>query len=78
MAEPKSLVPWFLYTFYGNLVLLILMTLWDWRKGRLMRQFVIGSAALTIAFVVASVLYFWAPWQGLTYGWVEAWARMMS
>ena len=78
MAEPKTLVPWFVYMFYGNFLLLGLMMLWDWRQGRLMRQFVVGSAGLTVAYVVASLLYFWEPWKALTLGWVEGWARLMG
>ncbi|ABF42579.1 hypothetical protein Acid345_3578 [Candidatus Koribacter versatilis Ellin345] len=76
--EPKSAVPWFFFYFYGNVVLLLLMALWDWRQGRLMRQFVIGAVGLTTALLVASVLFFWPPWTATARGWVEAWARVMG
>lgn len=75
-AEPTSVLPWFLWMFYGNILLIVLMAWWDWRQGRLMRQFVVGASALLGALFVASALYFWAPWKALTLGWVEAWARM--
>lgn len=77
MKEPTSVLPWFVYMFYGNVALIILMAVWDWRNGRLMRQFVLGSTALVIALGAASILYFWQPWKDLTLIWVQAWARVM-
>jgi hypothetical protein len=38
----------------------------------------VGASALIVAEYVASVLYFWKPWQTLTLGWVAAWARHFS
>lgn len=78
MQEPRSVIPWFVYTFYGNMALLLMMALWDWRQKRLMRQFVIGATGLAAALIGASVLYFWGPWRTLTLGWVQAWSRMMG
>ncbi len=77
-AEPQSVVPWFFYTFYGNLLLIVLMAAWDWGRGRLMRSFVVGASGLLAAEVVATCLYFWGPWHALTLGWVESWARHFS
>jgi len=77
-AEPPSVVPWFIWTFYGNVLLIVLMAAWDWGRGRLMRSFVVGAAALLAAEYVATCLYFWGPWQALTLGWVQAWAKHFS
>lgn len=77
-AEPHSAIVWFFYVFYGNVLLIVLMAAWDWWRGRLMRSFVVGASALIVAEYVASVLYFWKPWQTLTLGWVAAWARHFS
>jgi hypothetical protein len=74
---PKSAFPWFLWVFYGDLLLIALIAIWDWRRGRLMRQFVFGATGLIAAFYIAALLYFWPPWQALTTGWVQAWARAM-
>lgn len=74
-AEPTSIVTWFFTMFYGNLLLIGLMTAWDLWRGRLMRSFVIGAAALVASEFVTSFLYFWGPWKTLTTGLVEAWAR---
>jgi hypothetical protein len=74
-TEPTSITVWFFYTFYGNVLLIVLMAAWDWARGRLIRSFVIGAAATLAAEVAATVLYFWGPWKALTLGWVQAWAR---
>lgn len=75
MPEPTSVVPWFIYTFYGNVIVIVAMAAWDWWRGRMMRQFVIGASASMVAMYVASLLYFWPPWKALTQGWVESWAQ---
>jgi hypothetical protein len=74
-AEPHSVTIWFLYAFYGNALLIVLMTAWDWYRARLIRSFLVGAVGLLAAEYVASALYFWKPWQQLTLGWVTAWAK---
>jgi hypothetical protein len=74
-TEPTSVLPWFIYTFYGNLLVIALMLGWDWWHGRLVRSSVLGSAALVAALYVASLMYFWEPWKALTLEWVKAWAK---
>lgn len=76
LPEPLDVVPWFLGVFYGNALLIALMAAWDWWKGRLMRSFVVGSAALLAAEFAASLLYFWGPWKALTMSAVVAWAKL--
>jgi hypothetical protein len=66
---------WFVWVFYGNVLLVALMLAWDWWRGRVMKQMVIGGIALVASECAATVLYFWGPWQVLTLGWVETWAR---
>ena len=73
--EPHSVVAWFFYAFYGNVLLIVLMAAWDWYRGRLIRSFVIGAVGLLAAEYVAALLYFWKPWQQLTLGWVAVWAK---
>lgn len=75
VSGPRTTFSWFLWTFYGNFALLIGMTLWDWWRGRLMRQWVLGSTGVVVAYLAAWFLYFWPPWRELTTHWVEAWAR---
>lgn len=76
--EPSSLAVWFFYTFYGNVLLVGLMTAWDWWRGRLLRSFVVSAAGLLAAEFVATVLYFTGSWRTLTTGWVEAWAKHLA
>jgi len=75
LPEPTSVFPWFIYYFYGNLLLIALMLAWDWWRGRLIRSHVIGSASLVAALYVASLMYFWPPWKNLTEQWVVVWAK---
>jgi len=72
---PTSMLVYFVYTFYGNMLLIAFMTAWDWYRGRLMRQFVFGAAGLLAAEFSATLLYFWAPWRAVSTSWVMAWAR---
>lgn len=74
-VEPQSVLLWFLYAFYGNVLLIGLMAGWDWWRGRLVRSFVVGAAGLLAVEWVATLLYFWGPWKNVARGWVEAWAR---
>ncbi|MGB6973748.1 MAG: hypothetical protein WBD67_03595 [Terracidiphilus sp.] len=73
--HPVTPLEFFFRVFYGNVLLVAMMAGWDWWRGRLMRQFVLGAAALLAAESVAAMLFFWAPWQAATLGWVQAWAR---
>lgn len=75
--NPRAVTPleFFFRVFYGNVLLVALMAGWDLWRGRLMRQFVVGAAALLAAEFAAATLFFWTPWQAVTLGWVQAWAR---
>lgn len=75
-AAPHSGAVLFVHMFYGNVLLVALMTAWDWWRGRLMRSFVWGAAALLASEFLASALYFWGPWKALTLAAVQAWARL--
>lgn len=78
VTVPGSVVVWFLWVFCGNLLLVVLMLGWDWWRGRMMKQAVIGGLGLLAAEYAASLLYFWAPWRAATERWVEAWARVFG
>ncbi len=74
--DPHSAPLLFLTLFYGNLLMVALMAAWDWWRGRLMRPFVLGAAALIgfECFVSASLL--WAPWKEFALSLVRAWAKL--
>jgi hypothetical protein len=62
-------------TYYGNILLVLLMLGWDLYRGRLIRSHVVASVSLLTCMYIASVLYFWQPWGDLTLQWVTAWAK---
>lgn len=65
------------YLFYegGNLILVLFMFFWDWKRDRVMKQFVQGALLLMGLEVTGTVLYFNPTWQSISRGWLEAWAR---
>ncbi len=67
------------YLFYegGNLLLIVLMFLWDWKRDRVMKQFLVAAAFIIATGLGATGLYFNSTWQAITRGWLEAWARHM-
>lgn len=73
--NPSSIFVWFFWSFYGNVLLIALIAVWDWWRGRLMRSFLIAASALVAAESAATLLYFWGPWKALTAGWVIAWSK---
>jgi hypothetical protein len=75
---PSNVIVWFFYLFYGNVLLVALMAAWDWWRGRLMRSFVIGAAALLASEVICALLYFWAPWKAATAQFVEFCAKRFA
>lgn len=72
--EPHSMLLWFVFNFWGDLLVLTAMAIWDARLGRLMKQFAVGAACLVALQWVQAALYFWAPWKVFTTGLVTTWA----
>ena len=67
------------YLFYegGNLFLIVLMFLWDWKRNRVMKQF-LGAALLVIAVgLTATGLYFNDTWRATSRAWLEWWGQHM-
>lgn len=73
---PHSVLSAFVSLFWGDALLVALMTGWDWWRGRLMRSFVIGAAALLGFEYIASASLFWGPWKEFALATVRAWARL--
>jgi len=67
------------YLFYegGNLLIIVLMFLWDWKRDRIIKQFLWAASLVTAMGVAATGLYFNETWQAISRGWLEAWARKM-
>jgi len=67
------------YFFYegGTLLLILLMFLWDWKRDRVMKQF-LGAASLFAAVsLIATGLYFNETWKSISHAWLVGWSRHM-
>jgi len=67
------------YMFYegGNVLLILLMFLWDWKRNRMMKQFLWAASFVIGVTLAATGLYFNQTWQSITHSWLESWARNM-
>jgi hypothetical protein len=67
------------YMFYegGNVLLILLMFLWDWKRNRIMKQFLWAASLVIAVGLTATGLYFNETWQSITHSWLESWARNM-
>jgi len=67
------------YLFYegGNLFIILLMFFWDWKRNRIMKQFLWGAFLVLALGLAAMALYFNDTWKAITRSWLEAWARHM-
>ncbi len=74
-ADPQTPFFNFLYTFYGNVLIVALMLGFDLYKRRLIRSHVIASISLLACLYVAAWMYCWKPWPDMTLQWVKALAR---
>jgi uncharacterized membrane protein YwzB len=75
--EPTTFLDTYLFYEGGNLLIIVLMFLWDWKRDRVMKQFLWGASLVTGVGVAATGLYFNAAWQSITRSWLEAWAQKM-
>jgi hypothetical protein len=74
-AMPQSLLVWYVWAYYGNMLIIVAMASWDWWRGRLMKQFALGALGLLAAEGLEDLLYHWGPWKVLTTSLIAAWAR---
>jgi hypothetical protein len=74
-TPPKSLLLWYAWEYYGNMLLLALMASWDWWRGRLMKQFAYGAVFVIAWEFLQDFLYHWGPWNAFTTGLIAAWMR---
>lgn len=74
-AMPSSLLVWYVWCYYGSVLVIAGMAAWDWWRGRLMKQFAAGAVFLLAAEGVEDLLYHWGPWKIFTTAAIAAWAR---
>jgi hypothetical protein len=77
LPAPTTFVGTYLFYEGGNALLILLMFLWDWKRNRVMKQFLMAASFVIAAGLAATALYFNATWQTITRGWLESWARHM-
>jgi hypothetical protein len=66
---------WGIYLFYegGNVLLILLMFLWDWKHNRIMKQFLLAAFLVIAVGLAATGLYFNETWQAVSRSWLEGW-----
>lgn len=74
LPEPHSMLAWYFWNYYGNVLVLALMAAWDAKRGRLMKQFAAGAIGLVALESLQVFLYHWGPWKAFTTGLVATWA----
>lgn len=75
ITPPASFVVWWIWQFYGNALVLAVMAFWDWRRGRLMKQFAVGAVGIVAWWCLQDFLYHWTPWRAFTTSLIAAWVR---
>jgi hypothetical protein len=75
--EPTTFLSTYPYYEGGNLLIIVLMLLWDWKRNRVMKQFLWGASLVTAMGLAATGLYFNATWQSISRSWLEVWAQKM-
>jgi hypothetical protein len=73
--EPQSMLMWYFFNFWGDVLVLTAMAAWDAWRGRLMKQFAAGAMGLVVLQCLQDLLYHWGPWKVFSTGLVAAWAR---
>jgi hypothetical protein len=70
---------WGTYLFYegGNALIILLMFLWDWKRNRVMKQFLWGALLILAVGLTATGMYFNEGWREMSRAWLEWWARRM-
>jgi hypothetical protein len=67
------------YLFYegGDVLLIVLIFLWDWKRNRVMKQFLYASFLVIGVGLTATSLYFNDTWKAISRAWLESWALHM-
>lgn len=77
LPAPTSFLGTYMFYEGGTVLLIALMFLWDWKKDRVMSQFLWAAALIVGVGLAAVALYFNPTWQGISHAWLVSWARHM-
>jgi hypothetical protein len=74
LTEPKSFWAWFGYSFYGNMLLIGAMGVWDlWYRRRIYVAWAAGAVLLLGSEILATFLFFNPAWKILATQLARAW-----
>ena len=77
LPPPTTFIGTYLFYEGGNLFLILLMLFWDWKRNRIMRQFLWGAFLIVAVGLTATGFYFNGTWKALSRSWLESWACSM-
>jgi hypothetical protein len=58
MPAPTTFLGTYLFYEGGNLLLILLMFIWDWKRDRVMKQFLVAALLVITVSLTATGLYF--------------------
>jgi hypothetical protein len=71
---PKTFLGTYLAFEGGNLLIVLLMFFHDWKRNRIMKQFLHGAFLVIAVDLAATGLYFNETWKAISRSWLEHWA----
>ncbi len=74
-VQPTTFFGTYLFFEGGNLLIILAMFLWDWKKDRVMQQFLWASLLVIAVGLSATGLYFNNAWKAASYSLLESWPR---
>jgi hypothetical protein len=77
LPQPTTFLSTYFFFEGGNLLIILLMFLWDWKRGRIMQQFLWAASLILVVGLTATGLYFNAAWQSISRSMLVSWARHM-
>ena len=73
LPPPTTFLGTYLFFEGGNLLLIVLMLLWDWKRNRIMVQFLWAATLVAAVGLAATGLYFNETWKAISRSWLENW-----
>jgi hypothetical protein len=77
LPPPTTFIGTYLFYEGGNLFVILLMLFWDWKRNRIMKQFLWGAFLVIAVGLTATGFYFNDTWKAISRSWLESWARNM-
>jgi uncharacterized membrane protein YozB (DUF420 family) len=75
LRSPTTFFGTYLFFEGGSLLIIVLMFLWDWKRDRIMQQFLWGLSVVVGVGLAATGLYFSQTWASISRSLLEGWGR---